>query len=357
LQTEIISFFNKVTAIYKAQKPFVVYRKPNEELVSLIVQNNTKLNELEDYNQQGFVFIPFYDNGSKVLFPAKECSTFQTKITQYDTLLIKNGVVKITNDNNFNKSKEVHINLVEKALKFIKEGKAQKIVLSRKEIIEFSHFNMVNTYKKMLKNYINAFVYVWFHPQVGLWMGATPERLLNIKNNHFKTMALAGTQPFVNTTDVVWNDKELQEQQFVTDFIINSIKCNVDIKEINGPYTTKAGSLLHLRTDISGELIHLNMLEDLVTSLHPTPAVCGLPKNTAQQFILENESYLRTYYSGFLGELNMYNSSQLFVNLRCMQIINNCAEIFVGGGITNESVPEKEFEETVSKSQIMKNIL
>jgi isochorismate synthase len=99
------------------------------------------------------------------------------------------------------------------------------------------------------------------------------------------------------------------------------------------------------------------MLKDLVTALHPTHAVCGLPKNTAQQFILENESYLRTNYSGFLGELNMHNSSQLFVNLRCMQIINNCAEIFVGGGITNESVPEKEFEETVSKSQIMKNIL
>ena len=170
-------------------------------------------------------------------------------------------------------------------------------------------------------------------------------------------MALAGTQPFLDTTDVCWEEKEKQEQQFVTDFIIDSLKDELKITEIIGPYTIKAGSLVHLRTDIIGELHHLNKLEDLVTALHPTPAICGLPKNKALQFILDFENYSRTYYSGFLGELNVNNSSQLFVNLRCMQLIKNGAEIFVGGGITASSNPTKEFEETVSKTQIMKNIL
>ena len=357
MHTDITLFFNKITEIYKAQKPFVAYRKPNEELVSVMVQNTNKLIKLKDFNQQGFIFMPFNNNGEKVLFPFGECTTFQTKITQYDALSIRDSFVKITNNIDFEKTKQAHVTLVEKGINFIKEGKAQKIVLSRKEVLEFSHFNMVNTFKKMLKNYLNAFVYVWYHPQVGLWMGATPERLLNVKNNHFKTMALAGTQPFLDTTDVCWEEKEKQEQQFVTDFIIDSLKDELKITEIIGPYTIKAGSLVHLRTDIIGELHHLNKLEDLVTALHPTPAICGLPKNKALQFILDFENYSRTYYSGFLGELNVNNSSQLFVNLRCMQLIKNGAEIFVGGGITASSNPTKEFEETVSKTQIMKNIL
>jgi isochorismate synthase len=357
LQTEITSFFNKIIEIYKDQKPFVAYRKPNEELVSLLVQNNNKLIKLKDYNEQGFIFMPFNNNGVKVLFPLNESSTFHTKITQYNELSIRDNFVKISSDVNFENYKEAHIALVTKGLNFINEGKAKKVVLSRKETIEISHFNLVNSFKKMLKNYLNAFVYVWFHPKVGLWMGATPERLLNVKNNSFKTMALAGTQPFLGTTDVIWEKKEKQEQQFVTDFIIDSIKEKLNVKEIIGPYTIKAGSLVHLRTDIVGELLHLNMLEDLVTALHPTPAICGLPKSTALQFILDNENYARTYYSGYFGELNINNSTQLFVNLRCMHIINNKAELFIGGGITVGSIPEKEFEETVSKAQIMKTIL
>ena len=104
-----------------------------------------------------------------------------------------------------------------------------------------------------------------------------------------------------------------------------------------------------------------NGLYSLVDLLHPTPAVCGLPKEAAKQFILENENYNRSYYTGFLGELNMglqnKNDSHLFVNLRCMEIEKNEAYIYVGGGITKESNPEEEWEETVAKSNIMLKVL
>jgi isochorismate synthase len=93
--------------------------------------------------------------------------------------------------------------------------------------------------------------------------------------------------------------------------------------------------------------------------LHPTPAVCGVPKSEALNFIIANENYTRTYYTGYFGELNIQNASELFVNLRCMQFIKNKSqlEIYVGGGITAQSNSEKEYEETVSKAQIMKRIL
>lgn len=112
--------------------------------------------------------------------------------------------------------------------------------------------------------------------------------------------------------------------------------------------------------------------------MHPTPAVCGLPKDISKAFILKNENYNREFYTGFLGELNIKerksrnvnrhniendayasvkNVSNLYVNLRCMQLVNNHAIVYIGGGITKDSIPEKEWEETVSKSQVIKSIL
>ena len=356
MQKEIVPFFNKITDIYSNKLPFVVYRKPNEELVSLISQNEPIVYELTNFNEAGFVFVPFHNRGKKVLFPLDKSSLFHSKISQYDNLSIKEDFVELKNEVNSDSVKKNHIELVEKGLHFIQNNKAKKIVLSREEVNGFSHFDMVNTYKKMLKNYANAFVYCWFHPEIGLWMGATPERLINLKQQVFKTMALAGTQPFLGSTQVEWKEKEKQEQQFVTDYIVEKIKDKINIQKISEPYTVRAGNLLHLRTDIFGELSNPNLLEDLINTLHPTPAVCGLPKESALQFILKNENYTRTYYSGYLGELNIKNATQLFVNLRCMQLFKNEAKIFVGGGITLNSIPEKEYEETVSKSMVMKSV-
>ena len=91
--------------------------------------------------------------------------------------------------------------------------------------------------------------------------------------------------------------------------------------------------------------------------LHPTPAVCGLPKEEAKQFILDNELYNRDFYTGFLGELNLKGQTNLYVNLRCMQLKDNRISIYVGGGITADSNAENEWEETVIKAKVMKNAL
>ena len=195
-------------------------------------------------------------------------------------------------------------------------------------------------------------------------------------------MALAGTQQFNGNTEVEWGEKEKQEQQFVTDSILENLeKAGVSQggMETSEAYTAKAGNLLHLRTDISGRFSASGVnLEKLLYALHPTPAVCGLPKEKAKNFILSEENYDREFYTGFLGELNLQSSrsrssnrrnvenlayrtvkkeTALFVNLRCMKLSGGTAEIFIGGGITKDSNPEAEWEETVNKSQTMKKVL
>ena len=360
MSEEIANFFIELERVYQSKSPFVAFRKPDEDLVTAFVQRTQELHKLKSYKEAGFVFAPFSSTDKKIFFPFDECDSFSINILHIELLdnnEIKAEIPRFDSVENPNVLKENHNALVQNAIDFIKNNKAKKIVLSRKETLTIDQLKVVNTFKKMLKSYKNAFVYLWFHPEIGLWMGATPERLLTVEKGKFKTMALAGTQKYNGTINVVWQNKEQQEQQYVTDFMAENLKKSVKNLKITAPFTVQAGNLVHIRTDISGKLKSADSLENLINILHPTPAVCGLPKAVATAFIMENEGYHRAYYSGFLGELNSNESTNLFVNLRCMQLENNLVSIYVGGGITADSMPENEWEETVSKSEVMKKVL
>jgi isochorismate synthase len=352
-----LKIFNKITNSYKNKTPFVAYRKPNGDTISGLFMNDESLFYVDDFSEKGFVFAPFDNQQKAILFP-KETSEFILEALFFDTIDFKESEFSVNE-----KSKEHHIKLVDKTIEEIIKNDLKKVVISRKEALEITDFDLIKIYKKLLQSYKNAFVYVWFHPKVGLWLGATPETLLNIEKNIFKTMSLAGTQVYKNTQNVAWKSKELEEQQLVTDFIENQLTGISSNLKIDKKETIKAGNLLHLCTKVTGELNENSTLKTLIRALHPTPAVCGLPRENAKKFILENEQYNRSFYTGFLGELNFQKnkiapkSSSLFVNLRCMNIIENNVSIFVGGGITKDSNAKKEWEETVSKSKVMKRVL
>lgn len=339
---------DKIKEAYKNKLPFVAYNKPNDTNVFGIFQKNAFLNTIAtDFNQSGFVFAPFNTSDTTVFFPLEKSELIRGSYT--------NQQLEFKEKPYFNKSsKATHVKIVQKAIDSININEFKKVVISRKEIVTLNGVEVAKIYRKLLQLYPNAFVYVWFHPQVGLWLGATPETLLKVENNNFTTMSLAGTQVFKKDKKIRWSSKEIEEQQIVTEYIINKLSSfATNLKQLETE-TVKAGSLVHLSTEIKGELLQEGLFS-LVDLLHPTPAVCGFPKEKAKQFILENENYNRRYYTGFLGELNINSNkdSHLFVNLRCMEIKNNNAEIYVGGGITKESNPEKEWEETVAKSNIM----
>ena len=155
--------------------------------------------------------------------------------------------------------------------------------------------------------------------------------------------------------------KKKKEHQYVLDYIISQIKDQengiiLENFSVSETHTIRAGNLLHLKADIKGKIEKFE-LKNLLTTLHPTPAVCGLPKEAAKSFILQNEKYDRTYYTGFLGEINDNSVTELFVNLRCVEIEKNLAKIYVGGGITEESDPEKEWFETHLKTRTIGSIL
>ncbi|MEA3463441.1 MAG: chorismate-binding protein, partial [Bacteroidota bacterium] len=90
---------------------------------------------------------------------------------------------------------------------------------------------------------------------------------------------------------------------------------------------------------------------------HPTPAVAGQPKEDAICFIKQLEPHDRDYYTGFLGPLQHRGATDLFVNLRCMKITPSFISLYVGGGITLESDPAEEWNETRLKAQSLLKIM
>ena len=365
-------FFNYIEEHYNKDLPFVAYSKPNTFEIYALLQKDVGLYKIENYEESGFVFSPFDVRKDAILTPY---SKSRTLMTLDDLVLDESEPITFVTDND----EKHHLNLTRKGIDAINKTDLKKVVLSRKETLELSEkADTIQMFKRLLNTYNSAFVYCWYHPSVGLWLGATPETLLNIERNRFSTMALAGTQDYNGTLAVEWNEKEQEEQRLVTNHVVDILNPYLENVEQSEVKTVKAGRLLHLRTDISGQLKDAsNSLQNLIFTLHPTPAVCGLPKGEAKQFIIDNEHYNREFYTGFLGELNRESkiqpragrrnvenraygfnkrSSHLFVNLRCMQLQGTIAILYVGGGITKDSNPESEWNETVNKTETMKNI-
>ena len=346
------SIFQKANTHFEQKLPFVIYCKPNSGEVIGFFQQTSELFSANDFLEEGFVFVSF-DGSQTILFPYDKSEIIAEKLV-VESRQDKNATVEISKD-----GKKNFENLVKKGVQAIENGSFEKVVLSRVESLVMNDFAFIETFEKMLSNYPAAFRYCWFHPEIGMWMGATPEQLLKIEDSKFKTVALAGTQKFENRSIAVWEEKETQEQQFVTDFIVSSLASEVNSLRQSQPYTFQAGSIVHLKTDIDGVFKANFNLKKVIKVLHPTPAVCGLPKEVSKEFILKEEGYDRKFYAGFLGEINQNQQGDvdLFVNLRCMEIEQNQIHLYIGCGITKDSNPEKEYFETANKAMTMKEIL
>jgi isochorismate synthase len=349
--------FVKVRTHQEQNLPFVIFSKPDSNRTVGLFQKNDHLYFLEDFAKKGFVFSAF-DSSTTPFLPLEYCDVLVEKNNSsayyFDSIEIKQ-MLKSGND--------FFEELVSKSVEAIEDGLFQKVVVSRREMVELTNFDVEVCFKRMLQNYPQTFKYCFYHPKIGMWLGATPEQLIKIKELDFETVALAGTQKAKSIKDVCWTKKEEVEQQLVTDFIIENSQEYIKDISVSEPFTANAGSVFHIKTRISGKLKNKKSIQKIIQSLHPTSAVCGMPREAAKDFILQNEGYDREYYSGFLGELNIdlttfrTQYSDLFVNLRCMKINEKRAALFVGCGITKDSNPKSEYEETVNKAMTMKKCI
>lgn len=248
---------------------------------------------------------------------------------------------------------------VNETIEALKNTSFSKVVLSRIAESEKTTKATGELFLHLQANNPKAFVYVVNIPKVGIWLGATPEILLQSNSCTCKTMSLAGTQPKQYDADYRWRTKEIEEQAFVSRYILEAFHdLAIHPYTTIGPTTLESGGIAHLQTtfQFNAELLK-GKLSAFVKRLHPTPAVCGLPKKEALAFIAGIEKHKRRYYTGYLGTWQMNGATNLFVNLRCMELVNDSYLIYVGGGITSRSDAAEEWEETEKKAQVLRSAL
>ncbi|SEF72851.1 isochorismate synthase [Halpernia humi] len=251
-------------------------------------------------------------------------------------------------------SEENYTKKLDEVISFIQKNKIPKLVISRRKILDLKdkNINLSQSFLNLIKAYDNAFTYL-FRTENACWLGAFSEVLgkFNKENATFETMSLAGTLALNKT----WTSKELDEQKTVSNYVKSVLSKYSDEVEISETKDHISGNIKHLRTDFKLKLERKN-LENLISELHPTPAVCGIPKEFCKTAISNFEENPREFYAGY-SKVETTDEIYYFVNLRCSKIHKNAAEVFVGGGITAQSKALNEWAETELKAEaILKNL-
>ncbi|MDN3202632.1 chorismate-binding protein [Algoriphagus sediminis] len=386
-------FLTRVFKInFQKDLPFAIWRKPKSDNLELVLGSERPLKkvnlELEEL-PAGFIVHPFGDQENQEAFFIDAANYIQVKLDQpispedlpefiaggsenKDELnsifewfqKTKNGLSPESNLGN-GESQKHYENLVKLGIKGIEKGDFEKVVPARTKRIPLdSSFDLMASFETMLKKYPNAFVNFFHLPGIGTWLGASPEILIETKQDHFYTMSLAGTQPASGDNpvrSVAWTQKEIEEQALVSRYIVDCFK-KIRLREYeeHGPKTVQAGSLLHLRSDFKVDMKATNFPQlgsVMLKLLHPTSAVCGMPRQKALDFIAENEQFDRSFFAGFLGPVNIGEETSIYVNLRTASLTGKEAIVYAGAGITEDSDPEKEWEETELKCANIGKIL
>lgn len=368
----------------KQQQGFALWRQPGSAEKHFLVCTGGVLETNEFFiedSSPGFVFAPF-DTAKKKLFLTADLvysfsdnDRLENKFTDKELLELtsafyaeekKELVHYPVQASHTSGDKSAYLKLVQQSIDFIQQGHAEKIVPSRSTSFKSKgYLDIVETFNRLCDLYPNAMVSLVSIPEIGTWLGATPELLVSIDASKcFRTAALAGTQaydPSMDLREVAWTQKNIEEQALVSRYIINCFKKIRlrDFKE-HGPKTFLAGNLIHLKTDFEADIVETGFPQlgsQMLTLLHPTSAVCGTPLVASREFLYNHEGFDRQFYSGFLGSVNFRNETQLFVNLRCLQVMEDRLILYAGAGVTIDSIPEKEWEETEMKMDTLLRVI
>jgi len=257
------------------------------------------------------------------------------------------------------------IDKVNAALKKIEEGEFQKIVLSRSVKLSFSENGSITQLLKSLSStYPRCYVFA-FRQNNSTFFGASPERLAKISNGTIEADALAGSirrgetpdEDLILEKELLASKKNLNEQKAVVHFIANSFsEFATDIEYNPDPIIRKLPNIQHLWTPIKAKLSKNRSVFAVLKSIHPTPAICGVPWSNALISIRAMEKHARGLYAGIIGWFNFNNEGEFAVSIRSALIKDNELYAFAGCGIVDGSDPIAEYEEINLKLKPILNL-
>ena len=363
-----VNFEKLVHVCLERNIPFVAYRLPGPgSEIKVWLQRSGKMLFVEHVadlaGKTGFVYAPFHRlTNFPVIFFEPE---FIVEAGQVSNTLIReledapplyqdyaSGIPE-------EMSREGYLQQVDRIVHSLDEVLA-KVVLSRVKVVEKpDKFDEAAFFLSAARNYPGAFVHLIHIPGAGTWSGASPELLLTADGGQVTTVALAGTRKITGSDNPEWGEKEIEEQEMVSRHV-EQVITDAGISDFSRGQaeTINAGHLQHISTVFSfGQDDLRDDITAFISALHPTPAVCGLPVEQALEVIRKAETHNREYYAGYCGPVRFEGETNLFVNLRCMKILPEDLAIFVGGGLTKQSVAADEWNETEWKAKTLLSII
>lgn len=344
--------------------PFAMFRLPFSDVFSIVAQEDRELDRAVSLtglnHKKGFLLHPFA--------PSKECPIFMVRpdykadmsVGEMEAHVHSCGCRCHASLRIVDLRQSDYMRAFHRFHEALESGKFQKLVLSRRQeadllLEDFGALEIVSIFLSACRKYPRMMVYLTRLSTGKIWIGCTPEILLSGSNSHCRTVALAGTMTYTGAA-YTWSEKNCCEQRMVAEYIRETLSPVTSIIEEEGPFTSRAGQLIHLKSEFHFSPLRGVGLYDIIGLLHPTPAVCGLPKTEAREFIIGNEGYDREYYSGIVGYIDERGETHLYVNLRCAQVgLSRCesgafpVQMYAGGGLLVQSDADSEWRETEEK--------
>ena len=242
-----------------------------------------------------------------------------------------------------------------KVLTILKSDDVDKLVLSRAYCFGFNNqIKWDSLLQKLHERFPDCYLF-FIKKNSSIFFGSSPEMFLKVSNNSAEVESVAGSAARGEKTESDYelekflktSEKNHQEHLFVSDFITSIlIKYSNNVRVIEEKQIRKLDNIQHLITRISAELDSNENLFELIDSLFPTPAVCGVPKEKAINLIRKIEAYDRGLYSGLVGLFDFEGNCELAVSIRSALVKDNLVTAFAGAGLVKDSNPQEEFLET-----------
>lgn len=325
---------------------FCAYRLPGDTEVKIFK------GELQTGFRQGFIIAPF-DLSVASIYTI--CNLKDADWSDLDNLIINDDESRyLYRIPRISTTKSQHRLEVESIINELKGDETKKTIAAR-TICRDDSINPSLTFDSLAHSLPDAFVFLFYTPISGAWIGASPELLLSAEEEKMHTYALAGTREAGSSGK--WDDKNIKEQKIVRDYIVSYFNSYGLITQCSDTNTRNSGCVEHLITEISSDTPE--NFSEFLKGYSPTPALCGMPKEESLERIKRLEDFDRGFYGGFCGPCLSENADKLFlfVILRSLHFDRDHWCLYAGGGITCFSSPDDEWQETMRKASYIINLL
>ncbi len=245
--------------------------------------------------------------------------------------------------------------LVADAVKVIEAGELDKVVLARSVRVHSSEeVAILRVFRQLVLAYPLCYTFAW-KSGGSVFMGASPELLAEVRASAFRSNPLAGSAGRGEGDDddtalgvaLMASAKDQREHRLVVEDMAERLSGVVeDLVIPTSPVLKKMATVQHLSTEISGRVAAGTSVLDVVGAVHPTPAVGGVPRRAALDYIIDREPIDRGWYTGGVGWMTPSGDGAVAIALRCGLIEGGTTTLFAGAGIVADSDPAAELVET-----------